>query len=210
MGTMAQDGDLGRAYLMALKSTEGPGDDNAATDPVISAKRFPAEKRRSPRYKCEGSIDIREEGCDVRTWAGFSDISLEGCYVEAQATYPAGTVLNLKLDIDDIRVETRGRVRVNYPYLGMGIAFIDTSEENVAALRRMIVSVSRPNLLMAATPMLSGPRDVVPVITDPVAAVRALVDYFEGRSALMREDFLQILRRSQTAKSAAGLSQTSP
>ena len=34
---------------------------------------------------------MREEGCDVRTWATFTDVSLHGCYVEAQATYPVGT-----------------------------------------------------------------------------------------------------------------------
>ena len=67
---------------------------------------------------------MRTEGCDVRTWATFTDISLYGCYIEAQATFPAGTVLNLKLEANGIRVETRGNVRVNYPYLGMGVAFV--------------------------------------------------------------------------------------
>jgi hypothetical protein len=58
-----------------------------------SGERFKgAEKRRSPRYKCEGSAEICEDGRAVRTWATFSDISLHGCYVEAQATYPAGSL----------------------------------------------------------------------------------------------------------------------
>jgi hypothetical protein len=210
---MAQDGDLGSAYLTALKGSapapspsHGPSAASSAANP---SPRSPAEKRRSPRYKCEGSADIREDGCDVRTWATFSDISLEGCYVEAQATYPAGTLLNMKLDINDIHVETRGLVRVNYPYLGMGIAFTGTSEDNIAALRRMIVSVSRPGLTMSpaiATPMASHPRDVVPVITDPVAAIRALVEFFEGRPTLVREEFLRILRRSQIAPASSGAS----
>ena len=91
-----------------------------------------SKARRSgeaPRYKCEGSAELREEGCDVRTWATFSDISLHGCYVEAQATYPANTILHMKLEANGVRVETNGNVRVSYPYLGMGIAFLDTSEE---------------------------------------------------------------------------------
>jgi hypothetical protein len=74
-----------------------------------------AEKRRSPRYKCEGSAELREEGCDVRTWSTFTDISLNGCYVEAQATHPAGTQLHMKLDANGIRLETKGKVRVSYP-----------------------------------------------------------------------------------------------
>jgi hypothetical protein len=72
---------------------------------------------------------VREEGCDVRTWASFTDIGLHGCYVEAQATYPASTLLHMKLEAGGIRVETKGKVRISYPYMGMGIAFEDISDE---------------------------------------------------------------------------------
>ena len=68
-----------------------------------------ADKRRSPRYKCEGSAELREQGCDVRTWATFTDVSLHGCYVEAQATYPAGTMLHMKLEANGIRMEGTGK-----------------------------------------------------------------------------------------------------
>ena len=71
---------------------------------------------------------LREDGRDVRTWATFSDVSLHGCYVEAQATYPVGTILHMKLEANGVRVETKGNVRVSYPYLGMGIAFVDMSD----------------------------------------------------------------------------------
>jgi hypothetical protein len=66
---------------------------------------------------------MRADGCDVHTWAAFTDVSLHGCYVEAQATYPAGAMLPMKLEANGVRLETKGSVRVSYPYLGMGIAF---------------------------------------------------------------------------------------
>jgi hypothetical protein len=47
-----------------------------------------AEKRPSPRYKYEGSAEVREEGCDVRTWATFTDVSLHGCEVERRPLIP--------------------------------------------------------------------------------------------------------------------------
>ena len=102
-----------------------------------------SEKRRSPRYQCEGSVQIREEGCDVHTWASFTDISLHGCYVEAQATYPVGTILHMKLDANGERVETKGSVRVSYPYLGMGIAFTEMSDRNRLRLRALLATISR-------------------------------------------------------------------
>ena len=82
---MAQDTDDGVAYLRALKQSVKPfaaAPAKSATDPhaetrsvspidvADSGERFKgSEKRRSPRYKCDGSAEIREEGCDVRTWA---------------------------------------------------------------------------------------------------------------------------------------------
>ena len=41
------------------------------------------------------------------------------------------------------------------------------------------------------------PLEAVPLITDPAGAVQALVEFFESRQMLMREDFLRILRTSQ-------------
>jgi hypothetical protein len=132
---MAQESDNGIAYLTALRqaassATTQPPQHSEATDAMPGAnnagERFEgAEKRRAPRYKCEGSAEIREDGKDVRTWATFSDISIHGCYVEAQATYPAGTILHMKLDANGVRFETEAIVRVSYPYLGMGIAFTE-------------------------------------------------------------------------------------
>lgn len=42
-----------------------------------------------------------------------------------------------------------------------------------------------------------GPLEAVPAISDPGAAIPALVEFFEDRQMLMREDFLRIVRKSQ-------------
>jgi hypothetical protein len=214
---MAQETNEGIAYLMALKQT---GHQQGASAPAPAQETNPdgqpstpaavggpeplyqgAEKRRSSRYKCEGSVEIREDGCDVRTWASCTDISLHGCYVEAQATYPAGATLHMKLEANGIRVETKCNVRVNYPYLGMGIAFVDMSEDSRARLKELLGTVSRPATIMGlgiASHLPScGPLDAVPPISDPAAAIQALIAFFENRHMLTREDFLTILTKTQ-------------
>jgi hypothetical protein len=220
---MAEEIDEGVAYLRALKQTSSPFTASAAASaPARSADGTPAsnlasnlaaassgiqvkgsEKRRSPRYKCEGSVQIREQGCDVHTWATFTDVSLHGCYVEAQATYPVATVLHLKLDANGERVETKGSVRVSYPYLGMGIAFTEMSDENRLRLRAMLATVSKPFLTMgpgiASSLPAVAPLEALPPISDPVAALKALMAFFESRQMLMREDFVRVLRKSQGA-----------
>lgn len=205
------DNDDDIAYLRALKQSSAP----AASAPAAVNSPFAstsgsgpsdsfkgAEKRRSPRYKCEGSAEMCEVSCEVRTWATFTDISLHGCYVEAQATYPVGSVLRLKLEANGQRVEVTGNVRVSYPYLGMGIAFVEMTEDNQSRLKNMLVSLSRPSVIigpgLASTLPARGPLEAVPTISDPKAAIQALIDFFESRQMLMREDFLRVLRQSQS------------
>lgn len=214
---MAQESNESISYLLALKQStasqpaSAPKTDSPSPDGVIASpdtKFQGTEKRRSPRYKCEGSAEIREDGRDVRTWATFTDVSLHGCYLEAQATYPPGTILHMKLEANGITVEAKGNVRVSYPYLGMGVAFEGMSEENQPRLRRLLASVSRPCVVMgpgiaSSIPSIGTPLDTVPTITNPQAAIQDLVEFFESRQMLMREDFLRLLRKSQTPKTKA-------
>ena len=218
---MAQETNEGASYLMALRQSVRPPAESAC-EPALPPEPEPApqeanaaavddqyqglNKRRAPRYKCEGSAELRKEDSDVRTWATFTDISLHGCYVEAQATYPAGTTLHMKLEANGIKVETMGNVRVNYPYLGMGIAFVDMSEEKKAHLRRMLATISHGCVVMGPG-MVSNlpsttPADAIPSITNPAAAIEQLIEFFESRQILMRDDFLKILRKSQTPQTA--------
>lgn len=208
---MAEEINQGAAYLMALRQPDRPqatpapkpqplGGEAPAAATTVGERFEGAEKRRAPRYKCEGSAQLREEKCDIHTWATFSDISLHGCYVEAQATYPAGTLLDIKMEANGIRFETKGVVRVSYPYLGMGIAFTNPSEENTAALKRLLATISRPRVIMGPGIASSLPAVEplqLPPITKPEAAVSALVEFFESRQMLMREEFVRILKKSQ-------------
>lgn len=215
---MAQEVDEGVSYLKALKQFPGESEAVATTLPVnnSSGKAWPKgsptmppgqfrgpEKRRSTRYQCNGSAGMRAEGTDLQTWARFTDISLHGCYVEAQETYAVGTLLHLKLEANGVRVESKGCVRVSYPHLGMGIAFIETSDEIRTCLRQMLGSIARPTSIMgpgvsSALPALD-PIEPFPPISNPTAAMQALVEFFTNRQMLMREDFRRILRKSQGA-----------
>jgi hypothetical protein len=205
---MAQEENEGIAYLMALRRNTGaaaPAPAREAQSDNEASQHPPGlEKRRSPRYKCEGSAEMREMSCEVRTWATLTDISLHGCYVEAQATYPVGTVLQLKLTAHGIKVEASGNVRVSYPYLGMGIAFVDMTEENRARLKDLVASLRSPAVIVSPGIASSAPvatLDNVPLISDPQAAVQALLDFFRDRQSLLRDDFLRVLRESQLPRS---------
>jgi hypothetical protein len=210
---MAEETKQSVAYLRALKQSDvlaaeaapaPAGEPNLEPDLAgcnveVSPPFQGAEKRRSVRYKCEGSAELRAQDCDVRTWAAFQDVSLHGCYVESQATYPVGTLLHMKLEANGVRVETIGEVRVNYPYLGMGIAFQKMSEENRAQLKKLLGAISHPTVVMGhrIASSLAGGDDAGALVANPAATLRALAQFFENREMLMRDDFLKILRGTQ-------------
>lgn len=213
---MAPENNEGVAYLIALKRSEGPEASTATQESVpepapsspttaganLQPQYGGAEKRRSPRYKCEGSVQMRELSCDVHTWATFTDVSMHGCYVEAQATYPVGADLHMKMEVNGFKVETQGKVRVSYPYLGMGIAFVDMSEENRARLKEMLASIMRPHVIVgpgiaSTIPALTA-LEAAPAVPNAGAAIEALIDFFRDRQMLTREDFLRILKTSQS------------
>ena len=127
---MADEIDAGANYLASLRQSTKPNSAAAAPARALenAQKLSPLnpptnDKRKSPRYKCEGSARIQEVGGTVPTWATFSDISLHGCYVETATPFRQGSAFTLKLDANGFHRIATGDVRVVYSGLGMGISF---------------------------------------------------------------------------------------
>lgn len=213
---MAEE-SAGSSYLAALKrsaslqgtdaaSAPAQGTDRAGPNSGAAAKQGASaglahpERRRSPRYKCEGSTEIRREGSDVRTWARCTDISVNGCYLETAATYPTDILLQLQIEVNQIRIHVRGHVRVTYPQVGIGIEFASMAEEDRTRLKEMLRTLARPSVIMGVPSSASGSTDhPMPHISDPGAALSALVKFFAERQMLTRSEFILLLRRSQEA-----------
>src|SRR5258708_27638578 len=166
-----------------------------------------AEKRASVRYKCEAIIEMREEGCDTPTVAAVTDVSMHGCYVDTHATYPVGTTLHLKLDAHGLSVQIKGVVRVNYPYVGMGIALTEVSEEGEIRLKEILRTAARlpaiDGSLIASSLPTKKPLGVLPVVSATAATVHSLIAFFLENQMLTREGFLRILWKSNPASRSA-------
>jgi hypothetical protein len=190
----------GADYLRRLKQGEDQARPFPASpvEPVASENAPPAERRRNPRYKCEGSATFRVQGGDVRTWGTFTDLSASGCYVELKATFPVGAILDLELELNGIRTLVKGEVRVSYPFLGMGVAFREMTPENRQQIEAMIETV-RP-AIRRPPPVESDSVEhhtSLPIILNAGAALQALADFFEGHVLLTKEEFVRVLRKSQ-------------
>jgi hypothetical protein len=159
------------------------------------------ERRRSPRFKCEGSAEFRVGDTDVRTWGTFTDLSVHGCYIEMTATFPVGAMVDLVLGLNGIRAHVKGEIRVSYPFLGMGVVFREVSPENERALQAMVRSLVVPEGKSSgkASPEPASPAQAsIPVIASPAVALQAMVDFFEAHTLLSKDEFLQLIRKSQS------------
>lgn len=197
----------GADYLRRLKQGE-PGSTSESSieaPPPTPTSKVPAggERRRSPRYPCQGSAKFRPVGSEVHSWGSFTDVSVNGCYVEVTATFPVGARLELILEVSGIRAETIGEVRVSYPFLGMGIAFREVSDENRRQLAQMMRSLAHATRVIGSaspakdTPPTQKEAAQAPGTSEPRRALEALVEHFEKHSALSREEFYGLLRESQ-------------
>ncbi len=132
-------------------------------------------------------------------WGTLSDVSLHGCYVEMNNTFPVNTRVNLLLEAMGIRVQMQAVVRVSYPFLGMGLCFLKIEPGQLMQLERLLralsgpASVSNPDLMPASSaPSTHSLADV-----DPKAMLDGLTEFFRTNPLLSREEFYQIARRAR-------------
>jgi hypothetical protein len=192
---------------------------------VITAR----ERRRFPRYRCQGSAEIRAESSGAQQWGTITDISEGGCYIETPAPVAQGQVVNLRLSIGGAALSLSGNVVGVHPMFGMGVTFTSVSPEADAILQRILrtlaegdseqdtpASASRelpmpapmapqppaPTLAPApATPV--PPARPQPMRLSPQAAVALLgqiAKHLAQNGVLTQQDFRAILEKNKSAK----------
>lgn len=201
---MADEPGAGASYLASLRRSTPQAAGAAAGSTSLPA--LPRrDKRRSPRYRCEGSIHLRETRTGVATWATFTDINLSGCYVEIPTGYRVGTVLELEIELNGVRIAAAGEVRIAYPGLGMGIAFTKLPDPDRAQLRELVKSLSqsRINFPQAASGAPSQPQ--LPAMLpgedpNPAGTLQAIAKFFESHPVMGREEFFMIVNKVRAEK----------
>lgn len=174
----------------ASAAANGAGKTGAAT-----ADSGFKDRRQSPRLRCSGSVEFRAQGSDVRMWGTLTDVSLHGCYVEMNSTFPVSTKVDLVLKSFGIRIHTTGVVRATYPSLGMGISFADIEPLEHLQLRQLLAALSGGSMIDTGTPAAEiGTREPLPS-ADPKAILSDIIGFFQNNLALSRAEFYQIAKR---------------
>jgi hypothetical protein len=198
----SSNGDEGVDYLRRLK---GPAPEGAPADALARGGEAPAaaksvawkERRQSPRLRCSGSAEFRTEASDVRIWGTVTDVSLHGCYVEMNTTFPIGTKVDLVLKSFGIRIETPGTVRASYPFLGMGICFEEIQTVQQLHLKDLLTALAgRSAVSNGISAEEKSVKDALGS-ADPKAFLDEITEFFQKNQLLSRNEFQQIAKRAR-------------
>jgi hypothetical protein len=98
------------------------------------------DRRRSPRYPFVGSIEMREGTSEDKRTGRVKELSLNGCYVDMESSYPIGTPLAIKLFTATEFFEAQASVIYCQPDLGMGLMFRETKPYYLMVLRKWLLA----------------------------------------------------------------------
>jgi hypothetical protein len=99
------------------------------------------ERRSQPRYPLTAAATSVELTSGARLDARTTDVSVEGCYVDAMNPFPTGTVIHLRLMKDGKSFLTDATVEYCAVGMGMGLRFTAVAPEGHLTLEKWIHEV---------------------------------------------------------------------
>lgn len=168
------------------------------------------ERRRQPRFRCMGRMEVRVEGKGVPLTGSLADISLIGCYVEMLSPLPVNTRLEWKLTAEETEIQGRGVVEVSHPSLGMGIFFTRMEIADRTRLRELVDRVAnqpetgpsvvadgpepKPHTLNVS---VTSPQPLSIPEWDAPIALEALLSLLERKGVVTREELFEELNKNR-------------
>ena len=92
------------------------------------------ERRAVPRYGLTAQTEIVEPVSGLRISGRVSEVSHKGCYVDLLNTLPVQTVVEVRITRDRGTFVSPGKIIYTQEAMGMGVAFFDTSADQLKVL----------------------------------------------------------------------------
>jgi len=108
----------------------------------IEPERIPIDRRTGPRYNFLAVVELSEAVGVYCVDGRIREISRKGCYVNTQSTLPVGTMLTVVITSEDENFETQGKVLYTHDQVGMGIAFENTTDEQLETLNSWLATLA--------------------------------------------------------------------
>ena len=83
-----------------------------------------------------------EQQSRVRITGRASDLSRGGCYVDSVSCLPVGSVVYIRLRHSGATFQSKAMITYSLPGMGMGIAFSNIAEDQIAIVSKWIAEIS--------------------------------------------------------------------
>lgn len=102
----------------------------------------PSERRKNVRYPFTSSVEVVDIKTLTKVIGRTSDIGRGGCYVDVISPLPEGTAVKVRLALEQRTFEAQAKVVYSQNGMGMGIAFLSATPDNLKVLDGWIARLS--------------------------------------------------------------------
>jgi CheY-like chemotaxis protein len=102
------------------------------------AARKPDNRRGQTRYACRLGAEVYQRGSSVRNYCYLSDLAPGGCYLEMPLAFPAGTLVEITVRTQDMKLRLSGVVKASHPGYGMGVSFMLNTRDERHGVQQLI------------------------------------------------------------------------
>jgi PilZ domain len=138
--TFTKECSVAGGKTLAHDASKAHGKDYIIEPPDAGA-RF-AERRCAPRFPFVAAAEVFDPVSRTSFQGRTAEIAAKGCYVEMLRPLPVNSVFQLRISRDTRTFETWGRAAYTQTGLGMGVAFLKTSPEQVKLIESWIAELS--------------------------------------------------------------------
>jgi PilZ domain len=159
----------------------------------------PHERRRSTRYPFVAGAEVIEPESNTAIAGRTSDLGRGGCFIDTLNPFPPGTIVRVRLTLEQCTFEAHAKVVYSINGIGMGLLFKGVQPGQARVLEGWIARLSGKAMLEP----LAYPPEATPV-PPPAATPPAPDADFEPRFVL--NELIIILMRKRVLSEAEGKS----
>src|SRR6185437_12479423 len=111
-------------------------------NPSKIAELRPQERRAHVRYPFTAAADVVDTISGTRLSARCSDLGLGGCFIDTTSPFPVGTVVKIRLTMEQKSFQAIASVAYSMPGMGMGLAFTAAEPDQIWVLKLWIGELS--------------------------------------------------------------------
>jgi PilZ domain len=106
-------------------------------------QKWESPARMEERYKVYSDLAVTYEGRKENITVRVSDLSTRGIFINTPRPFPEGAVLKVqfRLTHTNVVVKARGEVRYCLPGVGIGVQFVEISQEALRAIEEGAVAM---------------------------------------------------------------------